>query len=246
VPDPAAPGRLLQLLELRAAWELAAGIAALPWLLHLAPRGDGHVVLVLPGLAAGDGSTRLLRGLLTGRGYRVHGWGLGRNRGPRAGIEGAMLETLERLHAESGRKVSLVGQSLGGAYAHLLALQRPDAVRCVVTLGSPLAGHARASNAWRLYEFLSGESAADPRLARQIRQAVRVPTTAIYSRSDGIVAWQSSVAPEGPQSESIEIVSSHLGMAVHPLVLYLVAERLAQPEGRWQPFDGSGATAGDA
>jgi len=235
----APPSRLLQLLELRASWELAAGVAALPWL-RLAPRGDGHPVLVLPGLVASDRSTRLLRDFLTRRGYEVHGWGLGRNYGPRPSVEEAMLATIDRLHAKSGRKVSLIGQSLGGAYARLLAAQRPDAVRCVITLGSPITGHPRSSNAWRIYEFTSGESSVDPRRWQQVTQAPRVPTTAIYSRSDGVVAWQSSVVPSGPHSESIEVVSSHVGMAVHPAVLYAVAERLAQPEGRWQPFERRG------
>jgi pimeloyl-ACP methyl ester carboxylesterase len=236
----AAPSRLLQLLELRAAWELAAGVAALPWL-RLAPRGDGHSVLVLPGLVASDVSTKLLRDFLTRRGYDVHGWGLGRNYGPRAGVEAAMLATIDRLHAQSGRKLSLIGQSLGGAYARLLAAQRPDAVRGVITLGSPVGGHPRASNAWRVYEFTSGKSSVDPRRWRQVTQALQVPTTSIYSRSDGVVAWQTSVEAAGrPQTENIEVVSSHIGMAVHPAVLFAVAERLAQPEGEWQPFERRG------
>jgi pimeloyl-ACP methyl ester carboxylesterase len=235
----APPSRLLQLLELRASWEFAAGIAALPWL-RLAPRGDGHPVLVLPGLVASDGSTRLLRDFLARRGYAVHGWGLGRNYGPRPGVEEAMLATIDRLHAQTGRKLSLIGQSLGGAYARLLAAQRPDAVRSVITLGSPVTGHPRASNAWRVYEFTSGKSSVDPRRWKQVTQAPLVPTTSIYSRSDGIVAWQSSLEAASANTESIEVVSSHIGMAVHPLVLYAVAERLAQPEGQWRPFERRG------
>ena len=239
-PAHAAPSRLLQLLELRAAWELAAGIAALPWL-RLAPRGDGHPVLVLPGLVASDASTKLLRDFLSGRGYDVHGWGLGRNYGPRAGVEEAMLATVDRLHAQSGRKLSLIGQSLGGAYARLLAAKRPDAVRSVITLGSPVGGHPRASNAWRVYEFTSGRSAHDPQHWQQVTQAPQVPTTSIYSRSDGVVSWQNSIeASAHAHTENIEVVSSHIGMAVHPLVLFAVADRLAQPEGRWQPFERRG------
>ena len=231
----APPSRLLQLLELRAGWELAAGLAALPWL-RMAPRGDGHPVLILPGLVASDGSTRLLREFLTRRGYDVHGWGLGRNCGPRAGVEAAMLDKLDRLHVGSGRKISLIGQSLVGACARLLAAKRPALVRSVITLGSPVTGHPRASHAWRVYEFTSGKSAVAPKRLQQVTREPRVPTSSIYSRSDGIVAWRSSLEPLRAHTESIEVVSSHLGMAVHPLVLYLVAERLAQPEGQWRPF----------
>jgi pimeloyl-ACP methyl ester carboxylesterase len=146
----------------------------------------------------------------------VHGWGLGRNYGPRPSVEQAMLATVDRLHATRGRRVSLIGQSLGGAYARLLAMQRPDAVRCVITLGSPIGGHPHASNARRIYEFTSGESADDPRRWRHITQAPPVPATAIYSRSDGIVAWQDSVEPSNAaHAESIRVLSSHVGMAVH-------------------------------
>jgi pimeloyl-ACP methyl ester carboxylesterase len=230
---------LLQLLELRAAGELAAGVAALPWL-RLAPRGDGHTVLVLPGLVASDLSTRLLRDFLKGRGYDVHGWGQGRNFGPRPGVEEAMLASIDTLHAKSGRKLSLIGQSLGGAYARFLAAQRPDAIRSVITLGSPVTGHPRASNAWRVYEFTSGSSSDDPRRWKQVMQAPSVPTTSIYSRSDGIVAWQTSLQAQSAQTESIEVVSSHIGMAVNPVVLFAIADRLAQPEGQWRPFERRG------
>ena len=235
--DP--PSRLLQLLELRASWEFAVGVAALPWL-RLAPSGDGHPVLVLPGLVASDVSTKLLRDFLTRRGYDVHGWGLGRNYGPRPGVEEAMLAKIDQLHASTGRTVSLVGQSLGGAYARLLASQRPEAVRGVITLGSPVTGHPRSSNAWRVYEFTSGKSAVDPKRWQQITGRPQVPTTSIYSRTDGVVAWRSSLEPASENTESIEVVSSHMGMAVHPAVLFAVAERLAQPEGQWQPFQRNG------
>ncbi|MEP7294817.1 MAG: alpha/beta fold hydrolase [Burkholderiales bacterium] len=239
-PHVAAPSRLLQLLELRATWEFAAGVAALPWL-RLAPRGDGHAVLVLPGLVASDVSTRLLREFLTRHGYDAHGWGLGRNYGPRAGVEEAMLATIDRLHAKSGGRISLIGQSLGGAYARLLAARRPDAVRGVITLGSPVTGHPRSSNAWRVYEFTSGTSSVDPARWQDVTRAPQVPTTSIYSRSDGVVAWRSSIeGSDLAHTENIEVVSSHIGMAVHPAVLYAIADRLAQPEGGWKPFERKG------
>src|SRR6185295_18017897 len=189
-------------LAMRAGLEFGAGIAALPWL-RMAPRGDGHAVLVLPGLGASDDSTRMLRGFLRDRGYAAKGWGLGRNVGPRAGFERAMLETIDRMGDESGRTVSLVGWSLGGLYASALAARRPEAVRSVVTLGSPLH-HPHAAS----------------------RPAAAVPTTSIYSRSDEIVPWRCSVVTESSRSENIEVVASHLGLGFHPAVLFAVNDRL--------------------
>jgi pimeloyl-ACP methyl ester carboxylesterase len=230
------PPRLLQWMEVRAAGELAATLASWP-LLQLAPRGDGHAVLVLPGLAAGDASTRVLRRLLADLGYAPYGWGLGRNLGPRAGVREAMLERLDRLHTSTHRKVSLVGWSLGGAYARALAMRRPEAVRTVITLGSPIVGDARASHARRVYEWSSGQRATlhhGPPPVRPVPE--RVPATSIFSKSDGVVAWRASVQPEGPLAENIEVVGSHLGLGVHAPVLYAVADRLAQPEDGWRRF----------
>ena len=151
-----------------------------------------------------------------------------------------MLATIDRVHAETGRKVSLIGQSLGGAYARLLAARRPDAVRSVITLGSPVTGHPRSSNAWRVYEFTSGSSSVDPKRWKEVTARPCVPTTSIYSRTDGVVAWQTSLEAAGTQTESVEVISSHIGMAVHPAVLFAIADRLAQPEGDWHPFERRG------
>ncbi|HMN56120.1 MAG TPA: alpha/beta fold hydrolase [Ottowia sp.] len=234
----APPSRLLLLAEGRALWEAAASVAWWP-LLRLAPKGDGHAVLVLPGLVASDASTGLLRRYLRYRNYEVHGWGQGRNLGPRPGVEKGMADLLKKLADDSGQKVSLVGWSLGGMYARMLAAEYTGEVRDVVTLGSPFAGSGRATNAWHIYEAVSGRSAEDEALWSQVRPTPRVPTTSIYSRSDGVVAWQCSLEKAGARAENIEVLASHLGMAVHPAVLYALADRLAQPEGRWQPFDGA-------
>ena len=239
---PAPPSRLLQLLEGRAVFEFGATLSMWP-LLHLAPRGDGHPVLVFPGLVASDLSTRVLRRYLRDRGYRVHGWGLGRNLGLKPGIEDAMFERLDALYDRYGRKVSLVGWSLGGLYARVLAKHRPDKVRSVITLGSPIAGHPRSTNAWRIYEWASGERADDPVAHERVRGMLTVPATSIYSRSDGVVSWKASLDVESAISENIEVIASHLGLGAHPAVLYALADRLAQPEGAWKPFDRGGLRA---
>ncbi|HUG21653.1 esterase/lipase family protein [Piscinibacter sp.] len=233
------PSRGLLLLEVRAFAELAAFLSTIP-LLRLIPAGDGHPVLVLPGLAASDRSTRPLRAFLRDRGYRVHGWKLGRNLGPRPGVEDAMQARLAGLHERYGRKVSLVGWSLGGVYARELARRAPSQVRSVITMGSPFAGAPRASHAWRLYEFVSGRSADDWPGRERMKQPPPVPSTAIFSRSDGIVAWQGCLEREAGSTENVEVHGSHNGLGHNPAVLYVVADRLAQPEGRWQRFDRRG------
>ena len=184
------PSRTLMFLEGRAISELGAFIGALP-LLSLAPRGDGHPVLVLPGLVASDTSTRPLRSFLKGRGYAVSGWRQGRNLGLRDGVQHAMVDLVRELSDTNQRKISLVGWSLGGLYARHLAKMMPDRVRSVITLGSPFASGPKATNAWRVYEMASGRRAEeDHRFGGSMSDTPPVPTTAIFSRTDGICAWQ--------------------------------------------------------
>ena len=235
------PSRTLMFLEGRALPELGAFLGALP-LLGLAPQGDGHPVLVLPGLVASDVSTRPLRAFLKTRGYAVSGWRQGRNLGLRPGVQHAMVDLVHELNDTHGRKISLVGWSLGGLYARQLAKMMPDRVRQVITLGSPFASTPKATNAWRVYEMASGRRAdeEDARFGGTLAGAPPVPTTAIFSRTDGICAWQGCREQSSHMAESIEVESSHCGMGHHPAAVYAVAERLAQKEGEWAPFDRSG------
>src|SRR5258708_1161451 len=231
------PSRALMLLEGRAIHELGAFLGALP-LLSLAPKGDGHPVLVLPGLVASDTSTRPLRSFLKSRGYAVSGWRQGHNLGLHDGVQHAMVDLVHELSDPHGRKIRLVGWSLGGGYARQLAKMMPDRVRSVITLGSPFAGHPKATNAWRVYEMASGRRAdeEDTRFGGSLSDTPPVPTTAIFSRTDGICAWQGCMEKPSARSENIEVESSHCGMGHHPAVVYAVADRLAQLEGKWTPF----------
>jgi pimeloyl-ACP methyl ester carboxylesterase len=236
------PSRTLLMLEGRAVHELAAFMLLRPWL-AAAPRGDGHPVLVFPGLLATDFSTHPLRNFLKAQGYAVHGWKQGRNLGLRAGVEEQMLDRFEELHQRhDGRKVSLVGWSLGGIYARQLAKRFPDRVRMVITLGSPFSGTPRATNAWRVYEFASGQRVddRDSHFASSLAEPPPVPTTSIFSRSDGICAWQTCLNPEIGQAENIEVHGSHCGLGYHPAAVYAMTDRLAQAEGGWQAFDRTG------
>ena len=234
-----APGALLLALEGRAPWEFAASLVATPWLRKL-PRGDGHRVLVLPGLAANDLTTLPMRTFLKDRGYQPSPWEQGLNLGPRAGVLDALRARVRELFELEGGKVSLVGWSLGGVYARELAKEMPALVRCVITLGSPFAGPPQATNAWWLFERVSGHPEPDEAMQAALRVAPPVPTTSIYSRTDGIVAWQCSLNPPGPLAENVEVPASHIGLGLNPLAMIAIADRLAQDPQDWRRFDTGG------
>jgi hypothetical protein len=220
----------------RAVLELA-GVGARRRLLKSAPRGDGHPVLVLPGLLAGDFSTAPLRRFLRDLCYDARGWKLGLNVGPSEGLGEKMRERLERLADRHGRSVSLVGWSLGGIFARELSRQHPDMVRNVITLATPFRD-VSATHAARIVPLLSNVGSLHD--AHDLREALRrplpVPTTSIYSRSDGIVHWQSCLEDPSPTCENVEVSCSHTGMGFHPEALAVIADRLALPEGEWRPY----------
>jgi pimeloyl-ACP methyl ester carboxylesterase len=231
-----APGWFRLALEWRAPWEYCTTLLAQP-LLAQAPAGDGHPVLFFPGLMASDASTRPLRRFLESKGYLAAGWGLGANLGPREGVMESCEQLLKELRRTHRRPVSLIGWSLGGIYARELAKAFPRDVRQVITLGTPFTGHPKATNAWRLYEIVTGHRIGAPEIHEPLRAPPPVPTTSIFSRSDGVVAWQCSVEKAGPLAENIEVEASHLGLGLNALAWWAIADRLAQPEGKWLPFD---------
>lgn len=219
-------------------------------LLTFAPKGDGHPVMVLPGFLAGGTTTVPLRRFLTSKGYDTHCWGLGRNLGPHAiGPEGELLgQRLEAIYRKSKRKVSLVGWSLGGIMSRELAKRYPKYVRQVITLGSPFGANPRANHVWRIYQAVTGQD-LDPVTMQEafdnLADAPKgIPTTAIYSRGDGVVAWQMCVEKKSKTTDNIEVYSSvsHCGLGVNPAVFFAIADRLALPEKEWAPFDRSVST----
>lgn len=234
------PKRIWTLTEGRAMLELGAFIATRP-LLGTLPRGDGHSVMTLPGFMASNSSTSPMRGLLSRLGYDAHGWESGRN----LRVDNALISRLEgqldSLYRSSGRKVSLVGWSLGGVIARELAKLQPEKVRLVMSLGSPITNDRdrASSNVRSLFDWLNG---GDPEPMRQgqfldLGTAPPLPTTSILTKTDGIVHWRGSVQAAGEHpSENILVHASHMGLGVNPSVMIAMADRLAQREGEWKPF----------
>jgi hypothetical protein len=239
-----APGLFLMLAEARSLLELNTSLLLSPLLMR-APKGDGHPVLALPGFLASDISMAPLRRYLKELGYDAHAWNMGRNLGGVAGKRSALRDLLTQIHETTGRKVSIIGWSLGGIYARDLALQLPDMVRSVITLGTPFANDITATNATKLYEALSGEGINDnPEIREAIAGDLPVPTTSIYSRTDGIVNWRTNLLRPSKTAENIEVhLASHTGLGVNPAALWAVADRLALPEGEFKQFDRSGPFA---
>ena len=238
--NAAPPAHLLRVLEWRTGIEYLAALRAARRIADW-PRGDGHPVLVLPGFLAGPGSTQLLRNVLRRLDYRVYDWGLGYNMGYHA----SMTETLPaRLHhireRADRRRVSIIGWSAGGIYARELARAFPDDVRSVITLGSPFRGNHRASTAWKVWQLVNRGADATEAVSEQAllhrSQPLSVPTTCIYSKTDGIVAWQCCTSVPAPETENVEVHSSHLGYGHNVETLSVIADRLAQPEDCWRPF----------
>lgn len=241
------PSNLLALTEPSRALGEFAAFALLRPLLSFLPRGDGHGVLVLPGFMASDSSTGPMRRLLRQLGYEVAGWELGRNvRVDNVRVE-AMGRCVAALHERTGGKISIIGWSLGGVFARELAKQMPDKVRGVITLGSPISDDRDHSNARRLFEMLNGREPEPMRQGnfRRLAEAPPVPTTSILTKGDGVVHWRGSVQhpDSNPQTENIEVYASHIGLGVNPAVMMAIADRLAQPNGQWQPFAAKGACA---
>ncbi len=228
------------LLELRTGPELLTFVASAPALVGLLPRGEGRHLLVLPGFTAGDASTAALRAALRALGHRPHGWGLGPNLGPTDEILDGIVVRLDELVRRNEGPIDLVGWSLGGIYARELARIAPDHVRQVITLGSPFQiadpGATNAAAAWRRLSDRHSERVTLPRVPDHAREPVPVPTTAIYSRSDGVARWTDCIDPPRPRAENIEVRGSHCGLGHNPAVLLVVADRLAQPDGTWTPF----------
>jgi pimeloyl-ACP methyl ester carboxylesterase len=230
-PDALAPPALARVREI--AWHLPRMLSGLG---PLGPRGpeDGPPALVIPGFLATDRTTMELRRALARAGWRAHPWLLGLNTGAKANTIDLLCRRLDEL--KDPRKVLLVGWSLGGLFARQLAHRCPDKVRAVVTLGSPFSGDLKTNtNVRAFYEWVAGHDVDRPPFERVLAKPP-VPTLALWSRMDGIVAPSAARGQAHEVDKAVEIECRHMGFAVYrPALSRVVSEIqtfLTEAEGR--------------
>ncbi|MEL6836064.1 MAG: alpha/beta fold hydrolase [Bacteroidota bacterium] len=201
--------------------------------------GDGHPVLVLPGLLGSDLATSYLRRFINKLGYTAYGWRMKTNLGDIRKLHN-LLKTIEDLHDKHQSKVSIIGWSLGGVYARQLAKRRPDLVRQIITMGAPFADIEQSNNAAWFYKLLNSRrplTEADREWIREIPVPAPVPTTAMYSKKDGVVPWRACME-QTPDDwhQNIEVVGSHFGFPYIPSIWVVIEDRLKLAQEDWKPF----------
>lgn len=224
-----APSRLLLALEpVRACMELALHILCRPAI----PSGSGPVI-VYPGLATNHLATTLLRFQLRAAGYTVYDWGRGINLGPQGEVTewfAGLAADVERLAQEHGQPVSLIGWSLGGILAREVSRLVPASVRQVVTLGSPFSATPDETNAGLAYKLLNlGKEPTMPEgFMEGLAKPIPVPSTSIFSRTDGVVPWARCKEKQGPKTRNIELpYVSHFGLVCNPCAIGAIGQALA-------------------
>ena len=223
--------------------EMGILLAAMPGLAAL-PRGDGHPVLLLPGFMAGDESMTMLRSYLRYMGYKPESWNLGRNTGKPELLQNGLMRRVEELKQKYPNKFSIIGQSLGGVYAREIARIHPEAVRQVITLGSPFGVNSSESTmrlVGTLFKQQSGLSVEEMRdfiMSLDPHISPPIPVTAVYSKGDGVVNWRVCLeADEDDLTQNIRVCGSHCGMGFNAFIYLIAADRLSQPEDSWQKFN---------
>lgn len=241
------PALLRTVLELRAVAEIGLFSLTRRYVQKIAPQGDGHPVLVIPGFMSSDSFTLSLRRALELLGYDVYPWDQGTN----LGLRDSTCEDLEQRLAEishlTGRKVSLIGHSLGGIYVRAMAHRQAQYVRQIITLGSPFNASFENPDAdtkggalVRAYERMNKEAENDVLPGSDLMCfPPALPSTSVYSRGDGIIGWQHCLDIADENTENIRVPGTHTAMTHNPLVLYIIAHRLGQPENNWRPLAAS-------
>jgi predicted alpha/beta hydrolase family esterase len=231
----AVPGTLREYVRFRRQWKD---------LKDKLPDGDGHPVLVLPGMLSGDFFYKNFRRHIEDKGYKAHAWNNGVNMGLSKQTAAHLKKRLEEVYEQNGhQKVTLIGHSLGGIYARELAREFPEMVRGVITMGSPIGGmsggDAIPDLLRRIFNRFSGTSEwqNNTELDQRGLTPPPVPVTAIYSKDDPIIKWQACLNPACETAENIEVSTTHVGLTFAPSSLVAIFDRLAQKEGDWKRFE---------
>ncbi len=206
-----------------------------PLVAYLAPVGPPRPVLVLPGFINGDTATMALRAFLRSLGHRPHGWGLGLNVGAAHHVAEGIDRTLTELYHRYDEPIDLVGWSAGGIFGRVLASHRPEMVRQVISLGSPVRLDSQQSNLAGVSEFLSRFYLQTP--AKIDVDEIPVPSTSVWTASDGIVPPEACQQTVGPRAENVQVRGSHSGLGANPAAFFVVADRLALSMDDWKPFE---------
>lgn len=199
--------------------------------LAIAPSANPQVVMLLPGFGAHPMRMRYLARQLETAGHITKRWGLGFNWGPTEEAFDAVEARLLQLYARHGRKVVLVGWSLGGLYAREIAKRQPQAVAKVVTMGSPFSGSPRANNVWRAYQFITGHSVDAPPVAAELRVKPPVETVALWSANDGVIAPRCAAGRPGERDRAVPLRCTHMGFTYDPQVIETVLAELETTRG---------------
>jgi pimeloyl-ACP methyl ester carboxylesterase len=199
----------------------AAGELANKW------PGDGRTVLVIPGLGVDDSATHLLRSVLTQAGYNALGWGLGRAGPIKPDLFDRMDVKIDQIIKQAGSPITLLGWSLGGVIARDYAHHAPEKIKEVITLGSPFSGDPRTNRAWRIYELMADHPVDRPPLGGKYAIKPPMPTTAIWSRCDGVIPEAAARGLPDQSDQSIEIDCGHFSMSSAPIAIEAVLQALA-------------------
>ena len=216
---------------------------SVPWRRLPIPKGDGHPVLLIPGFMTSDATMRPLARELRKLGYRALTWGEGFNLGTKPELIDRLIEKLESLRAETGMQVSLIGWSLGGIISRKLAVKRPDLIRRVMMLGSPIHGTAGSTRVGALMAMIekTRKTTIIQRRGIPSRPApCKVPVVSLFNQFDAIANWKNCFETESPNAENIHVTASHFGFGVNPAVMQVLTDRLAQPRSGFHPYHAPG------
>jgi alpha/beta superfamily hydrolase len=189
--------------------------------------GKNRPILVVPGLMGTDLSTKMLRSFLSKMGFRVLGWEMGRNLGKFQDLQ-PLTQKVKNFHEKTGKKVILIGWSMGGIFVREIGKRAPESVNQLITMGSPFGNIHAPNNAKWVFDLLNKGRKELPEFENQIHEPAPLPTLAIYSKSDGIVPWEACMERvEDDLHKNHEAVSSHFGMGTNKEIFKLVLDRAA-------------------